>query len=163
MHCVNNTATNQNFVLNLMAYIDYEIEQPQFKIPKNLDIQWHNATEYISNESAHKSPQYNLVYDGWKRNEMRTAQSLSGFVIGKGFAKNKGDKIIYEVNILPGKEKGVIGFRYNTPKGKTSIFQIKGITEKRLELQGTGEYSIALVPYSCKESGKYTLETRWRN
>ena len=160
MHCVNNTTTNQNLVLNLMAYIDYEIEQPQFKIPKDLDIQWHNATEYISNESAHKSPQYNLVYDGWKRNEMRTAQSLSGFVIGKGFGKNKGDKIIYEVNILPGKEKGMIGFRYNTPKGKTSTFQIKGITEKRLELQGTGEYSIALVPYTCKESGKYTLELK---
>lgn len=91
---------------------------------------------------------------------MRTAQSLSGFVIGKGFGKNKGDKIIYEVNILPGKEKGMIGFRYNTPKGKTSTFQIKGITEKRLELQGTGEYSIALVPYTCKESGKYTLELK---
>src|SRR5699024_1861917 len=70
MHCVNNTTTNQNLVLNLMAYIDYEIEQPQFKIPKELDIQWHNATDYISNESVHKSPQYNLVYDGWKRNEM---------------------------------------------------------------------------------------------
>ncbi|WP_444104368.1 hypothetical protein [Bacteroides sp.] len=92
MHYVNNTTTNQNLVLNLMAYIDYEIEQPQFKTPKDLDIQWHNATEYISNESAHKLPQYNLVYDGWKRNEMRTAQSLSGFVIGKGVGKNKGDK-----------------------------------------------------------------------
>lgn len=33
MNCVNNTAVNQNLVLNLMAYIDYEGEQPQFKNP----------------------------------------------------------------------------------------------------------------------------------
>lgn len=52
----------------------------------------------------------------------------------------------------------MIGFRYNTPKGKTSTFQVKGITESRLELQGTGEYSIASIPYTCKEPGKYTLE-----
>ena len=89
---------------------------------------------------------------------MRTSQSLSGFVLGKGFGKNKGDKVSYEINILPEKEKGMIGFRYNTPKGKTSTFQVKGITESRLELQGTGEYSIASIPYTCKEPGKYTLE-----
>ena len=158
MNCVNNTAVNQNLVLNLMAYIDYEGEQPQFKTPKDSNIQWHNATDYISNEPVHKSPQYNLVYDGWKRNEMRTSQSLSGFVLGKGFGKNKGDKVSYEINILPGKEKGMIGFRYNTPKGKTSTFQLKGITESRLELQGTGEYNIVSITYTCKEPGKYTLE-----
>lgn len=48
MNCVNNTAVNQNLVLNLMAYIDYEGEQPQFKIPEDSNIQWHNATDYIS-------------------------------------------------------------------------------------------------------------------
>ena len=68
MNCVNNTAVNQNLVLNLMAYIDYEEEQPQFKIPEDSNIQWHNATDYTSNEPVRKSPQYNLVYDGWNRN-----------------------------------------------------------------------------------------------
>ena len=158
MHCVNNTTTNQNLVLNLIAYIDYEKEQPQFKIPEDSNIQWYNATDYISNEPVRKSPQYNLVYDGRKRNEMRTSQSLSGFVLGKGFGKDKGDKVIYEVDILPGKEKGMIGFRYNTPKGNTSTFQVTGLTESRLELLGTGKYNIASIPYACKEPGKYILE-----
>ncbi len=46
--------------------------------------------------------------------------------------KDKGDKVIYEVDILPGKkEKGMIGFRYNTPKGNTSTFQVTGLTESR--------------------------------
>ena len=158
MHCVNNTTANQNLVLNLMAYIDYESEQPQFKVSKDSNIQWYNATEYISNQPIRKSPQYNLVYDGWKRNEMRSSQSLSGFVLGKGFGREKGDKVVYEVDILPGKETGKIGFRHNTPKGKTCIFQVKGITESRLQLQGTGKYSITSLPYSCKKPGKQTLE-----
>ena len=158
IHCVNNTTANQNLVLNLMAYIDYEREQPRFKIPKNSNIQWYNATDYILNEPVRKSPQYNLVYNGWKRNEMQTSQSLSGYVLGKEFGKDKGDRVIYEINILPGKEKGKIGFRYNTPKGKTSTFQVKGITESRLELQGTGEYCIISIPYSCKKPGRYKME-----
>ena len=84
---------------------------------------------------------------------MRTSQSLSGFVLGKGFGKDKGDKVIYEVDILPGKEKGMIGFRYNTPKGNTSTFQVTGLTESRLELLGTGKFNIASIPYACKEPG----------
>lgn len=158
MRCVNNTTANQNLVLNLMSYIDYEEEQPKFKISGNANIQWYNATDYISQESMRKSPQYNLVYDGRKRNEMKSPQSLSGFVLGKDFGKDKGDKVVYEVDILPGKETGRIVFRYNTPKGKTSAFQVKGITEGRLELKGNGEYTLASLPYSCNESGKYTLE-----
>ena len=47
MNCVNNTAVNQNLVLNLMAYIDYEGEQPQFKIPEDANIQWHLSLIHI--------------------------------------------------------------------------------------------------------------------
>lgn len=158
MHCVNNTTVNQNIVLNLMAYIDYEQEQPLIKLSENMNIQWYNATDYILNEPIRKSPQYNLVYDGWRRNEMQAPHSLSSFVLGKGFGKEKGDKVVYEVNILPGKEKGIIGFRHNTPKDKIATFQLKGLVESTLKLKGTGEYIIASVPYSCKKPGKYILE-----
>ena len=83
---------------------------------------------------------HSIIYIRWMEKERNANfSSLSGFVLGKGFGKNKGDKVSYEINILPEKEKGMIGFRYNTPKGKTSTFQVKGITESRLELQGTGE------------------------
>lgn len=158
MRCVNNTTANQNLVLNLMAYIDYEQGQPQVKVAKNTGAQWYSATDYATNEPMHKSPQYNLVYDGWKRNEMQTPYSLNGFVLGKGFGRTKGDKVTYEVEILSGKEKGVIGFRYNTPKDKTATFLLKGLTESKLELKGTGEYSIATLPYSCTKPGRYKLE-----
>ena len=47
MHCVNNTTANQNLVLNLMAYIDYEREQPRFKIPENSNIQWYLSLIHI--------------------------------------------------------------------------------------------------------------------
>lgn len=158
MRCVNNTTANQNLVLNLMAYIDYEEEQPHFKLEGDSNIQWYNATDYVSNEPVRKSPQYKLVYDGWKRNEMRSSRSLSGFVLGKGFGKEKGDKVVYEVDILPGKETGKIAFRHNTPKNKTATFQLNGVVDSRLELKGNGEYSVTTLPYSCKKPGKYLLE-----
>ena len=158
MRCVNNTSANQNLVMNLMAFIDYESEQPQVKASGAPHLQWYNATDYKTNESVRKSPQYNLVYDGWRKNEERTPQSLNGFVLGKGFGKDKGDKVEYEVNILPGKEKGVIGFRYQTAKDKTATFRLKGLVEERLELKGTGDYTIITVPYSCKNPGKHILE-----
>ena len=158
MRCVNNTTTNQNLVMNLMAFIDYEQEQPQVRISQDTGAQWYNATDYTMNEPIHKSPQYNLVYDGWKRNEMQTSLSLSGFVLGRGFGKQKGDKVTYEVDILPGEEKGVIAFRFNTPKDKVATFQLRGLGENRLELRGTGEYTITTLPYSCPKPGKYKLE-----
>lgn len=167
MRCVNHTTANQNLVLNLMAYIDYEREQPRNEITKDQIWQqmtteeqqtWYKATDYILNESVRKSPQYNLVYDGWKRNEEATSESLSGFVLGKGFGKEKGDRVVYEVNILPGREKGILGFRYNTPSGKTATFRLKGLVEGELSLKGQGKYVFAQLPYACKSPGIYRLE-----
>lgn len=167
MRCVNQTATNQNLVLNLMAYIDYEREQPRNEIAKDQIWQkmtiegqqpWYKATDYIVNESERKYPQYNLVYDGWKRNEEATPESLSGFVLGKGFGKEKGDRVVYQVNILPGREKGVIGFRHHTPSNKTATFQLKGLVDGELILKGQGKYVFAEIPYVCKSPGIYRLE-----
>lgn len=167
MRCVNHTTANQNLVLNLMAYIDYEREQPRNEIAKDQIWQkmttegqqpWYKATDYIVNESERKYPQYNLVYDGWKRNEEATPESLSGFVLGKGFGKEKGDRVVYQVNILPGREKGVIGFRHHTPSNKTATFQLKGLVDGELILKGQGKYVFAEIPYVCKSPGIYRLE-----
>ena len=56
----------------------------------------------------------------------------------------------------------MIGFRYNTPKGNTSTFQVTGLTESRLELLGTGKYNIASIPYACKEPGEIYTRVKFR-
>ncbi len=158
MRCVNNTNLNQNLTLDLMSYIDYAKEYPCVKAENTDNLQWYSATNYVLNELAFKSCRYNLVYDGWKRNEERTSQSLDGSVLGKGFGQRKGDRVVYELNIKSGHKKGKICFRYNVPKGKEATFHLKGFLDTCLVMKGTGEYSLTSLPYVCTKPGKYMLE-----
>ena len=73
----------QNLVLNQMAYIDYPETYPQVTATGASRLQWYNAIDYTENEPVRKSPQYRLVYDGWRRNEERTASSLDGSILGE--------------------------------------------------------------------------------
>lgn len=157
---VNNTVVNQNLVLNNMAYIDYPEDEPVIEASgQGIDhLKWYNAIDYIVNEPAKKTPQYGLVYDGKKRNEERTSQSLDGSVLGQGFGKNKGDKVVYKVNIPHGEENGHILFRYKVNKGEKATFNSKGLINDRLVFEGTGDFTILNIPYKCSDSGEFLLE-----
>lgn len=158
MECVNRTGVNQNLVLNLMAYIDYESGQPRYRLGGGADVRWHNAIDYSLCEPVRKSPQYNLVYDGARRFEERTGDALSGFALGKGFGRDRNDRVAYEIDIPAGQEEGVIVFRHKTRKGETATFRLSGLLDGKLELKGDGQYALASLPYACVKPGKYTLE-----
>lgn len=156
--CVNRTHAPQNLVLNQMAYIDYPGDYPQVVASGTADARWHDASDYIENETVNKSPQYNLVYDGWRRNEERTSQALDGSVIGKGFGRRKGDRLAYKVNVLPGQEEGIIYLRFRVNKGEKAALRFKGLANTVTELKGTGEYAFVPVAYQCNKAGNYRLE-----
>lgn len=158
IRCVNHTAMPQNLVLNQIAYIDYPETQPQVSAQGASHLQWYNAIDYAENIPAHTSPQYRLVYDGWQRNEERSASSLDGSILGRGFGRNEGDRLAYRVNILPGQENGAIGFRFKVNKGERAVLHLKGLVEQPVELKGTGEFSFLSVPYHCAKAGEYKLE-----
>ena len=158
MHCVNNTGINQNLVLNNIAYIDYPEQEPVVEVQNAGHLKWYNAIDYSVNEPANKTPQYALVYDGWNRNEERTSLSLDGSVLGKGFGKDKGDKIVYNVDIPKGYENGTIAFRYKVNKGEKAVFKVDGLIKGQSVFEGTGDFSILKIPYAYKKSGGYTLE-----
>lgn len=141
-----------------MAYIDYPETYPQVAVSDTSGLQWYNAIDYIENEPASKSPQYKLVYDGWQRNEERSTSSLDGSILGRGFGRNKGDRLSYLVNILPGQENGAIGLRFKMKKGESAVLCLKGLVEQSVELEGTGEFSFLSVPYYGKKVGEYKLE-----
>ena len=158
IHCVNRTGMPQNLVLNQMAYIDYPETQPQVTATGASRLQWYNAIDYVENEPVRQSPQYRLVYDGWQRNEERSASSLDGSILGRSFGRNEGDRLAYLVNILPGYESGAIGLRFKVKEGETAVLNLKGLTQQPVELKGTGEFSFLSVPYHCKKAGEYKLE-----
>jgi len=159
-HFVNNTQVSQNLVLNNMAYIDYPENEPAIEVNGHDTnrLKWHSAIDYIINEPANKTPQYALVYDGWKRDEERTSQSLDGSVVGKGFGKNKGDKIVYKINIPERAQNGTIAFRYKVNKGEKAIFNTSGLINDQIIFEGTGDFTFLNIPYKCSMAGEYMLE-----
>lgn len=158
IRCVNHTEMPQNLVLNQMAYIDYPESYPQVAAVGAERLQWYNAIDYAENEPVRKSPQYRLVYDGWRRNEERSPQSLDGSILGKGFGKSEGDRLSYRVNILPGQEKGAFGLRCKVRKGENAVLRLKGLTEQSVTLKGTGEFTVVSIPYQAAKAGEQMLE-----
>ena len=158
--CVNNTSINQTLVLNNIAYIAYPENMPDIKINQLEDsrLQWYNAIDYALNEPAHKTARYRLVYDGLRRNEERTSQSLDGSVLGKGFGKDKGDKIVYNVKILEGLEEGILSFRYKLKKGEKAVLNARGLLNEQVEFEGAGDFAFLSIPYKCDNAGEYILE-----
>ncbi|MBL4561439.1 MAG: hypothetical protein JKX79_10695 [Labilibaculum sp.] len=158
--CVNNTSINQNLVLNNIAYIAYPEKSPNIKINQIEDsrLQWYNAIDYAVNEPANKTARYRLVYDGWHRNEERTSQSLDGSVFGRGFGKDKGDKVVYKVDILEGLEEGLLSFRYKLKKGERAVFNTSGLINKEVNFEGTGDFVFLSIPYKCDSTGEHILE-----
>jgi len=102
-------------------------------------------------------PQYNLIFDGWKRYEDRSTNSLDGSLLARGFGQNKGDKVVYSINVPQGQEKGTLCFRYRFQAGKQARFAAKGIVNTSLIFTGTGQFSTLNVPYAALK-GKNTLE-----
>ncbi len=158
MRCVNNTDMNQNLVLNNIAYMDFPEPEPRVKAEGADKLTWHNAVDYVLNESENKTAQYALVYDGRNRNEERTAQSLDGSVLAKDLGKRKGDRLVYKVDIPQGKESGTLVFRYKMHKDDKVVFVASGLVDGPVNFEGTGDFTFLKVPYTVPASGEYTLE-----
>ena len=158
VHCVNRTERPQNLVLNQMAYIDYPEAYPRVTVRDTAGLRWYNAVDYIENIPARPSPQFRLVYDGWRRNEERSALSLDGSLVGRGFGRDEGDRLAYQVIVPPGQENGTLLLRFRVKDGETASLRLKGLAEQTVSLEGTGEFRFLSVPYRCAHPGEYRLE-----
>ena len=156
MECVNNTDLNQNLVLNLMSYIDFEDEQPRISLSTRDGAIWINATEYAENEPVHRSPAYNLVYDGARRGEIRHSGNVSGFALGNVSA-TPGQRISYEFDIPHEMKQGTIGFRYAVKGDSPAILALSGISNDTLRLSPSDGFAIATIPFESQTTGRHRL------
>lgn len=155
--CVNNTGAFQNLNLNHVAYIDYSETYPEIRPTHSENLTWVNAIDYSSAEPATKDARYNLVYDGWKRFEERSSNSIDGSLLAKNFGRNKGDKVVYRIDIPKGKENGSVCFRYRVRPSGRANFVAGGLLDTMLVFRGTGEFNMLKIPYSAK-NGRNSLE-----
>lgn len=143
---VNNTDISQNITFNNIAYIDYGGNNSDVNVTGNDKLVWKNATDYVENEPEKKTAQYRLVYDGLKRNEAFSTETLDGSYIGKGFGNDIGDRLLYNVNIPVGKESGVIALRYRVKAGRNAILQFRGVSNEKVKLDGNGKFTFQYIP-----------------
>ena len=165
MHSVNNTALSQVLQLNIMSSINYPDVYPNIQARKQDNIAWKNAIDYQDLKFARPRPSDNLVYDGWLRGEERNENYLDGYAVGKGFGTTKGDKVSYNLEILPMQLQGVLEIRYRMLENTQTTFRTEGFINQPITFKGTGKFELLQVPYSCSKAGtnSLTLESEGGN
>jgi len=157
--CTNNTAVPQNLVLNLMSFIDYPDDYPDRQAIVANGAIWYNATDYESLSYGEVSPQDNLVYDGFKRGEIRNREYINGTAIGDTrsgnylggtavtgrFGRDKGDRATYTVAAKA--NKGNIVLVYRMKQGAQGTFKLDGLIQQEVVLKGTGAFENVEIPY----------------
>lgn len=155
MNCVNNTSLPQVLQLNLLANLNYPPEYPEYKAVFSDKVTWINAMEYKNLEFATPRPSDNLVYDGWIRGEEREKSFLDGRGLGKDFAAEKGDKVVYSLNLSTA--SGIIVLYHNVPKNKTAGLRLSGLINKDIALEGAGKFKMTIIPYTVEKVGRFDL------
>lgn len=159
MDCANNTDVIQNLTLNSLTYIDYPVPYPVYVARHADQMEWYNAVDYAAINLVTKSPKYHLVSDGRKLDEIRTAESIDGSVLGEGFGKENHDEVSYNLRSLPGSGEASLYFLYQVRKGDTARFQLSGISDKVLAFPGTGKLSVMKMVCKLQSAGQLVLRS----
>ncbi len=155
---INNTDFTQNLVYNNIAYIDYPESTPKVRAFGAEKLQWQNAIDYEDLDLAEKKPQYNLVYDGWMRNEGLNDYALSRSILGRGFGRDKDDKVSYLLDVK--QTTGELLFRYKAGNGKTCSFVLEGLISDTIHFKGTDNFDLLSIPYETNKTGVQVLSIR---
>ncbi len=153
MECVNNTATNQNILLQNVASLACAEEYPTVALRGIEGVEVLYGCDYTLFEPATKKHNYALVYDGWRRGEKRDANSLSGSVLAN-FGESKGDKVFYDFGHSDVGRK--VALRYKAPKDTTCTL---AIGKAEVNLLGSGNYEVVVLDAEVAPNGTLVVES----
>ena len=142
---VNNTALNQNTIINAISYIDFPEAYPIVKASGDSMMQWIRAIDYARLEPLIHDAHYRLVTDGWMRNEALNNEALSRSVVAKGFGATPGDWVSYTLGQVPA--EGRFLFRIKLSKGTQADFKLSGVSSEVLHCAGTGDFEFVSLPF----------------
>ncbi len=126
---VNNSDLNTDFALHLLSTLFHE---PIAKV-EPVNCVWVDAITNHGVEPVRMTPQDALNHDGLRRREQRFAGSVGGSVIGNGFGRDAGDKIVFSLPDAP----GCCYLRYRS--NKALDIEVNG---QAVELPATAEWSL---------------------
>ncbi len=160
---VNNTDLDQNLVLHLMAYMNFPPVRPysdepirpsRALLPQN--ALWLDAIDYDDLGFAVSRPTDNLVYEGWRRAEVRGHDFVGGAAVGMGFGADAGDWIALTARLPRPLTDAVLQVRYRASTG-AAAFKMEGTAGGRLHLPACRELSQQPVPLGDLPAGPIVL------
>lgn len=161
----NNTNVEQDLVLHYIAYMDFPRISSKAghdgvkycTLELGSDSIWIDALDYISLEYKKPRPTDFLVPDGLYRGEIRDAGFIGGSGLGLGFSGEKGDKAVYTVKLNSGFSDAALMLRYRMEKGNKGEISFDGIVKQKVELVGTGDFSLVTIPLGNIMAGQHEI------
>lgn len=140
---VNNTNNNRSLALNIFSALIFPNEKTVAPVLPE-QVKWNKAADYVKSTDSVISWNYNLVYNGQLRGQVKDDNAVSQTAIVTG--KNAGGKLHYRILNNRNLTDGVIVFRYQTVAGTKAAIQatIHNKT-KTIELPDTKEYALATI------------------
>ncbi|TVY11747.1 MGH1-like glycoside hydrolase domain-containing protein [Paenibacillus cremeus] len=161
---VNNTDTKQNVVLHYMASVHFPAVKAHGDPMELIEVQglggavWVDALDYEELEFAVKRPDDHLVYDGFYRGEERVSGFVNASGLGKGFGKNKGDRVKYKVRVPGAIQDAVLVIRYQMESGGKLELAMEGLAVASIQLAGSTGMNSCRMALGSIGPGEYELE-----
>ncbi|MCM3628708.1 hypothetical protein M3194_15290 [Paenibacillus glycanilyticus] len=161
-HLVNQTEQPQNLVLHWMA----SLQPPRLSGHGDIQIitearlpdgaNWIDALDYKELTFAKPRPSDGLVYDGFKKGEVRGQHFTNGSAIGCQFGADTGDSLIYEIDLEHAILDALFVLRCQSMLGGELELWI-GQRPFRLELEASDALILAELPIGTMPRGSVTV------
>ncbi len=160
---VNATDLDQNLVLHYVAYLNFPPVRPYSDepiLPSRVSLPpgaaWLDAIDYDDLGFAIARPTDNLVYEGWRRGEVRGHGFVGGAAIGMGFGADRGDWVTYTLRLSESMQDAALLVRYRAAAGPAA-FALGGLAAGRLDLPSSAGLAVQTVPVGDLPAGEQSL------
>lgn len=158
----NNTGSSRSLALNIFSSINFPYERKVVAaLPEK--VKWYRGADYSQFFESAKPWNYNLVYDGQLRGQVRdeSAVSTTAIVCGRN---NKGT-LVYKVLNNRDLKNGVIVVRAKGVSNSGALLQpiVNKRTLKPIAIQGSDEYMIAEIEVGDLPKGEFEFSLQTMN
>ncbi len=156
---VNNTNRPRSMALNIFTSIQYPY-QKRMAIVKPHDIKFYQASDYLDFTDSINAFNYNLVYDGQLRGQIKDENAASKTAIVAG--KNPGEQLSYRLKNDRNMRQGVILIRYRSVDNDDAQLSISlnNNTSATATLPYTKEYSLVSIAVAEIPNGVLNLKLK---
>lgn len=161
---VNNTSQVQHTVLHYMAYLDFpplRAYSEEALIPADMHLPpgaiWIDALDYSDLQYATPRPSDTLVYEGWRRGEVRKHGFVNGTGIGENFGVEAGDRVCYSFRIPDSLADGLLLVRYRAA-AKQVMFTTHSLPNPVVTFAQSEDFALLPIALGTVPAVDFTFE-----